>query len=242
MKICAAQIKPVKGDIQTNIEKHKKFIALAVSYAADLIIFPELSLTGYEPAMAKELANDENDSRFDAFQKISDENKIIIGIGMPVKNAAGICISIILFHPNHVRQVYSKKYLHADEEPFFVPGQNAAVFINQTNIALAICYEVFIPEHVENAVKQGAEIYVASVAKPAAGVKKTGIIFPVVAEKYAMPVLMANCVGYCDNFESAGGSAVWNNKGLLLARLNETDEAIIMIDTETEQVTTRQLF
>jgi predicted amidohydrolase len=49
MKICAAQTRPVRGDIQTNIDNHKKLIDLAVSNGADIIIFPELSLTGYEP-------------------------------------------------------------------------------------------------------------------------------------------------------------------------------------------------
>jgi predicted amidohydrolase len=241
MKICAAQIKSVKGAIQPNIEKHKRLIELAVFYKADTIIFPELSLTGYEPALAKELATDENDSRFDEFQKISDENKIIIGTGLPIKNTAGICISMIFFHPNHARQIYSKKYLHADEEPFFVPGENTAVLISQTNIAPAICYELSVPEHSENAFKLGAEIYMASVAKSAAGVEKAAKSLAEIAGKYSMTVLMSNCVGYCDNFESRGGSAIWNNKGLLLAQLNGTDEGIIMIDTETQQVTIRQL-
>ena len=69
MKICAAQTKPVKGDIQSNIDNHKKIIAMAVSNGADIIIFPELSLTGYEPELSKELATSQNDSRFDVFQK-----------------------------------------------------------------------------------------------------------------------------------------------------------------------------
>jgi len=59
MKICVAQTRPVKGDIQSNIENHKKFIDLAVSGGADTIIFPELSLTGYEPELAKELATND---------------------------------------------------------------------------------------------------------------------------------------------------------------------------------------
>ena len=52
MKLCAAQIKPINGDIEANIEKHKKLIDLAIANGADIIIFPELSITGYEPAVA----------------------------------------------------------------------------------------------------------------------------------------------------------------------------------------------
>jgi predicted amidohydrolase len=53
MRICAAQIKPSNGSIQTNIEIHKDWINLAISGKADFIAFPELSLTGYEPKLAK---------------------------------------------------------------------------------------------------------------------------------------------------------------------------------------------
>ena len=49
MKISVAQTKPVKGNIESNIDHHKKIIDLAVSYETDIIVFPELSITGYEP-------------------------------------------------------------------------------------------------------------------------------------------------------------------------------------------------
>ena len=53
MKICVAQTRPIKGDIQSNIDHHKQFINLAVANGASIIIFPELSLTGYEPKLSK---------------------------------------------------------------------------------------------------------------------------------------------------------------------------------------------
>jgi predicted amidohydrolase len=78
MKICVAQTRPVKGDIHRNIENHRALIDLAVSNGADVVIFPELSLTGYEPKFAKELATDQDDSRFDDVQKISNAKLILI--------------------------------------------------------------------------------------------------------------------------------------------------------------------
>jgi predicted amidohydrolase len=56
MKIGKAQIELTKGDIEKNIEIHKRWIKRAVAENADLVAFPELSLTGYEPALAGELA------------------------------------------------------------------------------------------------------------------------------------------------------------------------------------------
>ncbi|HEX6428919.1 MAG TPA: carbon-nitrogen hydrolase family protein, partial [Niastella sp.] len=122
MKIGVAQTRPVTGDIPANIEYHKTFIALAAMNGVDAIIFPELSLTGYEPSLAKELATDTTDSRFDPFQQLSDTKQITIGVGVPTKSASGIHISMVLFQPNKPRQLNTKKYLHADEEPFFVSG------------------------------------------------------------------------------------------------------------------------
>src|SRR5688500_4821533 len=100
MKICVVQTKPVKGRIDRNIHKHKQLINLAISHGAGIIIFPELSITGYEPELAKELAMEPDDPRLDDFQTISDARQVTIGVGVPTKNERGICISMILFHPN----------------------------------------------------------------------------------------------------------------------------------------------
>ena len=235
MKICAAQTRPARGKVISNIENHKRLISLAVSNDADAIIFPELSITGYEPELAKELATDANDNRFDVFQEISERERIIIGIGVPTKNAAGICISTIVFQPQKPRQTYSKKYLHADEEPFFISGRNSADLINDTEIALAICYELSIPEHSENAFKSRATIYAASVVKTTAGVEKACHSLSAIAKKYSMTVLMANSVGMSGDGECAGKTSVWNDEGALVGQLNDADEGIIIIDTNTRE-------
>lgn len=237
MKIATAQIKPVKGDITANMESHKKLIALAVSYKSDAVFFPELSLTGYEPELAKELAVDQDDHYFDDFQKISDENKITIGVGMPTKTASGIQISMMIFQPNTPRQLYSKQQLHADEFPFFVNGDNQIILkIGNHKIAPAICYESLQTDHSENAVKLGAKIYIASVAKSQNGIDKAMIHCPEVAKKFSIPVLMSNSVGYCDNFMSVGQSAVWTKHGNLAGQLDDKNEGILIFNTETEEV------
>jgi predicted amidohydrolase len=237
MKIAVVQTRPARGDIQSNIDNHKKLISMAISSGAGSIIFPELSLTGYEPALAKELSTDPGDSRFDDFQKISDAGQVIIGVGVPTKSNTGTCISMVIFQPQKARQTYSKQYLHADEEAFFVSGQTAnGITAGKTNIAFAICYELSVPAHSENAFKTGANIYIASVAKSVAGVEKAVQTLSGIAGKYTMTVLMSNCVGYCDNFESGGKTSIWNNKGLLLAQLNDINEGILIIDTASGEV------
>jgi len=83
MRICAAQTQPIKGDIQSNLANHKALIRQAVYDGAEMIMFPELSLTGYEPTLARDLAMDEADTRLDDFQALSDANGITIGVGAP---------------------------------------------------------------------------------------------------------------------------------------------------------------
>ena len=237
MKISIAQTKPVKGNISENIDIHKKLIHLAITYKADAIFFPELSLTGYEPGLAKNLATNQDDSKFDDFQTISDTSKITIGIGVPTKTHSGIQISMIIFQPDRPRQTYSKQQLHADELPYFVNGEKQIILtVNNTNIAPAICYESLQIDHSENASKLGAEIYVASVAKSQNGINKAMTHYPAVAKKFAMTVLMSNCVGYCDNFESVGNTSVWTKEGLLLAQLDAKNEGLLIYNSETEEI------
>ncbi|MFI5131108.1 MAG: nitrilase-related carbon-nitrogen hydrolase, partial [Chitinophagales bacterium] len=76
MKICVAQTRPIKGDVKSNINAHRKLIDLAINNKANSIIFPELSLTGYEPELAKDLATDKDDNRFNDFQEISDSKHV----------------------------------------------------------------------------------------------------------------------------------------------------------------------
>lgn len=237
MKICAAQTRPITGDIPSNIAGHKRLLDLAVSGGAELVIFPELSLTGYEPRLARELATEPDDGRLEEFQRISDARLLTIGVGLPLRNGAGVSIGTVIFQPRRARQVYAKRYLDSDEEPFFVGGRSFVGLLGGgAKIALAICYELSVSEHAEDAFKRGAKIYFASAAKSAAQVEKASRRLSEIAREYSVTALMSNCVGRCDNFESAGGSAAWDDKGLLLGQLNDADEGILIVDTDTQEV------
>jgi predicted amidohydrolase len=237
MTISVAQTRPTTGDIQTNIQSHKKLVDLAVLNGADIIVFPELSLTGYEPSLANQLAIDPSDMRLNDFQSISDSKQIVIGVGIPTKNNSGVCISMLIFQPDQPRKVYSKKYLHADEEPFFISGDNVpALNLKHTSIALAICYEISVPEHTATACGSGAEIYIASVAKSLQGIEKALERLTHIAADNGMTVLMSNSIGPADDFIGAGKSSVWDNQGSLLGQLDGEREGLLILDTKSNQV------
>jgi len=237
MKIGIAQTRAFKGDITGNLEKHLRFISLAASLKATSLFFPELSLTGYEPELAEALATNQDDRRLDVIQQSSNNNKITIGLGLPTKENTGNHISMIIFRPDNTRLTYSKQQLHPDEFPFFINGDKQLILnLENKNIAPAICYESLQPSHSDNAHKLGADIYLASVAKPQKGLDKALIHYPAVARKFSMPVLMSNSVGYCDNFESVGFSTIWNKEGVLVEQLDGQNEGILIFDTDTEEV------
>ena len=142
MRIGAVQTRPFKADVRANIERHKQFIELAVENGTDAVFFPELSLTGYEPALASEVAVRSVETTLSELQTISDANRITIGVGLPTTSGGGVCISLAVLHPDIPTRIYSKHYLHPDEEPFFVPGRNiASIMIGDAKVAPAICYE-----------------------------------------------------------------------------------------------------
>lgn len=154
MDICAVQLRPAAGDIAGNTAKHLRLIDLAAGEGADLILFPELSLTGYEPRLAKSLATDETDPRLDVFQQRSDAHDVIIGVGLPLSSGSHAQIGMVWFSPGKPRLHYAKQRLHADELPFFVQGDRQLVLhAADDTLAPVICYESFQASHAEDAAK-----------------------------------------------------------------------------------------
>ena len=233
-----AQTRPIPGQISKNILRHKEFIAQAVSANADAIFFPELSLTGYEPTLAAQLAMSKEDPRLDEFSELSDTGNITIGIGLPLLQEKGITISMAIFQPATPPFFYSKQFLHADEFPFFMPGTPVGrLTIKNIPLAIAICYEISITEHAAAANRDGAFLYMASVAKSGDGMDKASKTLSSIARQYSMIASISNLLGPNDNFEGAGQSAFWDANGKLIATLGNQSEGMLMYDTLTTEAT-----
>ena len=231
MKICLAQTKPSKGELLQNLQDHLLIIQRAVKWEADLIVFPELSLTGYEPSLAENLARKPDDPVFALLQKIADQKHISIAVGMPLKVAKGIVIGLLIFQPNTPRTTYAKQILHADELPYFVAGEKQVLIeIKDHRIAFGICYEALQRHHFLKARQVGATIYLASVAKPERGIKKAYAHFSETAAEFSTSILMVNSVGFCDNFRAAGQSAFWDQRGQQIAQLDDHRPGTLLIN------------
>ncbi|MGR2738038.1 carbon-nitrogen hydrolase family protein [Billgrantia sp. Q4P2] len=234
MKLCAVQYASITGNIEGNVERHVEFVELAASQDAELIFFPELSLTGYEPALAKGLATHEEDPRLDVFQRLSDAHGIVIGVGLPLVTSQKPQIGMVVFQPHAGRHAYAKQRLHDDELPYFSPGERPMLIeTREHRLALAICHESLQPDHVATAASLGADVYLASVAKLAQGIDEAYAYYATFAREHAMTILMANCVGPCDGEAGGGRSASWIDRGKRVASLDGTQEGILMLDTAT---------
>lgn len=235
MKIALVQIEAIPGNIEKNTEKHLDFIERASLHHPDLIAFPELSLTGYEPNLATALAMDENDVRLEVFERCSQRHGVSIAVGFPLRSPEGIYIGMVIFHPDGKKQVYRKQMLHDEEKPFFIAGSGQVLIeIKELKVALAICYEAFQELHLLRCLDRGADIYLATASKHFDGVRAAYRFIRENAPKHSIPMLMANSVGHCDNFLSAGGTSIWSAKGILLQQLGYSEEGILHFEHQKQ--------
>lgn len=239
MNIALAQIASEAGDLTRNRTKHLHFCQKAATHGADFVLFPELSLSGYEPALAAQCAVTLEPTQWHDFQCLSDQSRLTIAIGVPLKQMQGIEIALLIFQPHQPLQHYSKHYLHASEEAYFVPGEvQQDIMTISEPIALAICYELSVPAHAEAAFNRGATIYLCSVMKEACDMPRTVPRLIDIATTYQRPVAMVNSVGTAHGATCCGQTSVWDNQGRCLTKLDDQQEGLLLFNTQTHHVNT----
>lgn len=234
MRITAVQIQPVAGNVEANLAAHGKMVRRAVAVDARLVLFPELSLTGYEPSLGARMAREFGLAQLGELQSLSDEHGVVIMAGLPAPAPGGTTISMAILQPHQPVTMYAKQRLHHDESPWFVPGRGQVVVsLGHHMAAPAICHESVQTEHAEGAAALGANVYLASAAKSASGAAAAFAHYPSVASRHRMTVLFANALGPSDDFVSAGQSAVWDASGVLVASLDGEREGLLTYDLDT---------
>ena len=204
---------------------------------ADMLVFPELSVTGYEPDLAENLATNQDDTRLDDIQNLSDRNGITIGVGLPTKDESDVFVSMIIFQPNKERITYSKQYLYPPEEPIFKAGKNPLVLNFETEVVSpAICYEISNKAHCEFAKRNKATLYIASVLSSINGIDADMKKLSDIAKHNDLVTFMANYVGESGGYKCAGKSSVWDTTGKLIGQLDSKTEGILIYDTETKEI------
>lgn len=234
MILAAAQTKPKRGDISSNLLNHYQLIELAVENGANLIAFPELSITGYERENAEGLVFTEDDYRIDHLKELSTRYNIVIIAGAPIKIDSKMFIGEFVIAPDDSVSIYTKQFLHEGEDEFFESSfdYNPMIEIEDQKISLAICADIDNPLHPENAKKRDTNIYIASIFFSPNGIPNAYSHLQSYAEKHKMNVLMSNFSGESWGSPSAGQSAFWNNKGELVAQMNDSDSGLLIVEKQ----------
>lgn len=232
--IAVAQTIPVRGDVEANVDCHLRLVQTAAARDAQIIVFPELSLTGYEMGLARSLTFVENDSRLSSLIESARSHSMIVIVGAPVVIADGLYIGAVIISPDRTIKLYTKHRLGAfpasascdgivprAEATVFQPGKlNPLVRFGGVTAAVAICADTGHPSHAEDAARRGANVYLASMfVIPSEFDRETANL-----ESYAalnsMAVAFANFGGPSGGLNSAGRSTIWSPKGELLVQLD----------------------
>jgi predicted amidohydrolase len=233
--IALAQIAAQKGDVEANIQKHLRMIDIACCQESAFIVFPELSLTGYEPTLARELAFDLRDHRLDPLREACRQKQITVIAGAPIKRPNNLALGAFVLFPNGTCTAYSKRYLHPGEEKYFVPHDwNPLLVHGEDVMSLAICADINNPLHAKTAYENNATVYLASVLMTPNGYSNDTALLKKYAREYHMTVMMANYCGFTGGYEAAGRSIVIDSHGRTLAAMDGCKEGILVARRQSQ--------
>ncbi|WP_167618082.1 carbon-nitrogen hydrolase family protein [Maribellus sediminis] len=234
MILAAAQTSPTRFDINANLADHYRFIELAAKNNADLVLFPELSISGYEREKAAELAFEPNDSRLSEIRKLAVKNKIVIIAGAPIRMNKELYIGAFVFQPDDTVSVYTKQFLHTGEEVYYHSSFdfNQVLELKNEQLTIAICADINHPGHAEQAKKLNTSIYLASIFWEPQDMARAYQTLSAYAKNHSMNVLMSNFTGQSWGLDVGGESGFWDKTGDLVANLNSSESGLLLIEKE----------
>jgi predicted amidohydrolase len=231
LTFAAAQSISIAGDLAGNIARHQHFMQVAAEQGVQLLVFPELSLTGYERGLAAQLAIAPDAAVLQPLRDFAREVGVTAVVGMPIRlsDTSPVLIGALTLGADGSLGVYSKQHLHPGEEVAFAPGSGGApLIIGADTIALAVCADFTHADHAAMAAQNGAGIYAAGVLITEKGYDPDTTLLQGYADAHSMVVLMANHGGATGGWESAGRSAVWASDGSLIAAAAGTGNQMVV--------------
>ncbi|WP_095170387.1 carbon-nitrogen hydrolase family protein [Pseudomonas sp. Irchel 3H3] len=231
LTVAAAQSISIAGDVHANIAHHQRFIMAAAKQGVQVLVFPELSLSGYERGLAAQLAIVPDAALLQPLRDLAREVGVTAVVGMPIRlsDDSPVLIGALVLAADGSLAVYSKQHLHPGEEVAFAPGAGGApLIVGDDTIALAVCADFSHASHAAAAAEVGANIYGAGVLITEGGYAADSALLQGYAREHGMLVLMANHGGATGGWESAGRSAIWAADGRLLAAVPGTGDALVI--------------
>lgn len=245
--VAVAQTTPIRADVERNIAQHVRLARAAAEQRAEILVFPEFSLTGYELDLASELAFSSNDPRLAPLVETAVACSMALVVGAPIRAASRLHIGALVLRPDRAVDVYTKHHLGAfppdaapdgvvppAEASVFDPGNsNPLIRLGAGTAAVAVCADVGHASHARRAAERGVDTYLASMFVIPPDIEKEHATLAACARRHSMTVAMANFGGGSGGLPSAGRSAIWAaSTGKLLARLEPSGAGVAIAREE----------
>jgi NAD+ synthase (glutamine-hydrolysing) len=249
LRLAGAQINPVVGDIEGNADRILAAYADAAGRGAHLVVFPELTVTGYpqEDLVFKPSFLAASQAMMQRLARETDEAAAVFGFVEPTPagpaNAAAVCAH------GRVLGVYHKillpNYGVFDEERYFVPGDELLLAgFGGVQVAVTICEDLWFPwGPMASAVAAGAEVVVSLNASPYR-LERGDRLAPMLATRAAdhgTHLFWVNQYGGQDELVFDGQSAYVDPQGRTLARAGAFAEELLLVDLNLEEGATARL-
>lgn len=217
------------------MRQHLQLVEVASAEAVSLLVFPELSLTGYELAASARQAFELDDPRLRPLVAAARVHDMTLVVGAPLRAPTGLHIAAFVVAPSGDVQVYTKHHLGAfrpedhpggavppSEHAFFEAGTvNPIIAWRGHRLALSICADSAYPDHAQRAAERGASLYLSCQFAIAAHMAFKMSWLKEAARRHALTVVFANYGGPTGGLEAAGGSCVRSADGNAVVRLCE---------------------
>ncbi len=233
MKIALAQINPIVGDIRGNT---KKIISIIKKTKAGIVVFPELSTTGYSPQdlLLKRRFIEENKSALKRIAQNTKNKAVILGFveraDSCLYNSAAIIKNQQITGAHH--KICLPNYTIFDEKRWFKEGINATAFeFNGRMIGISICEDIWFPETAKKQKDKGAELIINISASPyrKGKIKDIEKVLKQRWEENKIPIIFVNQVGAQDGIVYYGHS-MYLKDGKIIKKCRNFEEDILVVD------------
>lgn len=214
LRIAAAQPRCTPYDVAANAVAHAEVIRDA---AAQVVVFPELSLTGYE-LDAPPVAPD--DARLQPIVDACAATGSLGLVGAPTADADGDHISVMAVDGSGAKVAYDKMWLSETESLRFRPGGDTVVLhVDGWRLGLAVCKDSGVSEHAAATAARGMDVYVAGVLDSADDASVQDVRARRIATRHGVWVVIASFAGSTGGgYEvAAAQSRIWSPEGTVVA-------------------------
>lgn len=238
--IALAQINTTVGAIKGNLRKIISYIKKAEEMGAGLIVFPELTITGYPPKdllLSTDFIRD-NMAALEEVVKLPKKIKVILGFverrGKNIFNGASVIDQNAL---TIIEKIHLPNYDVFDEKRYFTPGKVIKVvkLTGYPPLGINICEDIWVKAGpVKRQIKEGAKMIINLSASPFFAGKtriRYKLLSHIASENY-VPVIYVNLIGGQDDLIFDGRSFVFNSLGKLVKMASPFKEELVIVTEE----------